>query len=704
MGELLPSTPLISLPVVVLDTETTGLDARKARVVQVGALRLAGGGIVDGERFETLIDPGLPIPPAATAVHGIADADVRDAPSFADAWPRLETYLGQSIVIGHTIGYDFTVIERELGRIGTAWSRPRSLDLRMLAQIAVPTLADYALEHVCQALDVEIHGRHTAMGDAKATAEAFLRLVPLLRQRNIRTLGEAYAAMGTLIEREAKTAATVAGATAVAPSPANAEDAFGTIARVDTTAYQHTVRTVMQSDLQWGTPQQTCLDAVRQMIDHRVSSLLIAGGDGHVGIVTERDLLRAISTDGPAALEQPIGTLQSKPIVTVSANAFLYRAIARMKRIGTRHLGVCDESGQIVGVVSARNLVDGRAQAAMVLGDEIRTATSASALAMAWSRLPALSLKLLAEGIEARTMTAIISEEIRLLTRRCAELSEQRMRDEGRGEPPLPFAVLLLGSAGRGESMLAPDQDNAIVYQGTVDDDGISWFRDFGRVMNELLDAAGIPLCKGGVMARNAEWCRSVDGWKAQIDHWLTRTSPQDLLNVDIFFDGLPVYGELTLGQEIWRYAYAQARSAPRFLNLLTEHARTPTNAFTFFGAIRHDDSGRLDLKMMALFPIVAAARVMSIRHGVEQRSTARRLDGVRKQDTYALSDVDAIDRGHELLLGAILDQQIADIAAGVPPSTRVKVSSLAGKKRAALKEAIGAASTAVELIGEGRI
>jgi CBS domain-containing protein len=701
---LLPSTPLISLPVVVLDTETTGLDARKARIVQIGALRLVGGQIVNGERYETLVDPGLPIPPETTQVHGISDADVRGAPRFADAWPRLEAYLGQSIVIGHTIGYDFAIIERELERIGSSWSRPRSLDLRLLAQVAVPTLADYALDHICQALDVEVRGRHTAMGDAEATAEAFLRLVPLLRQGNIRTLGEAYAAMGRLIEREAKVSATVTTMTTAAPLSANAEDIFGTIARVDTTAYQHTVRDVLRGELRWATPQQTCLEAVRQMIDHRVSSLLIAGDDNSVGIVTERDLLRAISADGVAALAAPVGLLQSKPVTSISANAFLYRAIARMKRIGTRHLGVLDESGRIVGVVSARDLVAGRAQAAMILGDEIRTATTASELAAAWSRLPSVALKLLAEGVEARTMTAIISEEIRLLTRRCAELAEQQMRDDGHGEPPVPFAVLLLGSAGRGESMLAPDQDNAIVYRGTVDDYGVSWFLAFGRAMNELLDAAGIPLCKGGVMAGNADWCRSVESWRTQIDQWLERTSSQDLLNVDIFFDAMPVYGDLPLGREIWRYAYERAREAPRFLNLLTEHAREPTNPFTFFGAIRHDDRGRLDLKKIALFPIVAAARVMSIRHAVEERSTVRRLDGVRGKEVYARSDIDLIDRGHEQLLRAVLNQQISDIAAGVSPSTRVEITSLSREERTALKQAIGAAATAAEVISEGRI
>ncbi|HRD76564.1 MAG TPA: 3'-5' exonuclease, partial [Hyphomicrobiaceae bacterium] len=74
------STPLVALDVVVLDTETTGLDAAAARIVQVGAVRMRAGAIVAGDTFDRLVNPGVPIPKATTAIHGLADEDVQDAP------------------------------------------------------------------------------------------------------------------------------------------------------------------------------------------------------------------------------------------------------------------------------------------------------------------------------------------------------------------------------------------------------------------------------------------------------------------------------------------------------------------------------------------------------------------------------------------------------------------------------------------------
>jgi DNA polymerase-3 subunit epsilon/CBS domain-containing protein len=127
--------------------------------------------------------------------------------------------------------------------------------------------------------------------------------------------------------------------------------------------------------------------------------------------------------------------------------------------------------------------------------------------------------------------------------------------------------VLVLGSAGRGESLLAADQDNAIVYAtgepGARED---QWFEALGIEIAAILDAAGVPFCKGGVMARNPQWRMSAGRWKATVESWVRRQRPKDLLNVDIFFDGVPVHGDLALGEAIWTYAYDTGRQNPAFI------------------------------------------------------------------------------------------------------------------------------------------
>src|SRR5690606_25551137 len=166
-----------------------------------------------------------------------------------------------------------------------------------------------------------------------------------------------------------------------------------------------------------------------------------------------------------------------------------------------------------------------------------------------------------AEEVDARTICQVISEEIRAMTRRAAVLAEQAMLASGRGEPPCGYAVLVLGSGGRGESLLVPDQDNALVFEtGEPGSDGDRWFAGLAAHMADILDAGGIPYCKGGVMASNDAWRGSAAVWRDRIERWVRLSRPQDLLNVDIFFDQMPVHGMPALGTALLDAAFAAGR------------------------------------------------------------------------------------------------------------------------------------------------
>lgn len=166
------ATPLIAIDAVVVDTETTGLDPADARIVELGAVRIQGGRILDGT-YSHLVRPGVPIPKASTAIHHIDDSKVAGAPAFAEIWPELRKLIDGSIVIGHTIGFDLAVLKRECQRAGHPFEQPRVLDTRLLAEIAEPALADYTIESLAVWLGVELTGRHSAAGDALVTARIF---------------------------------------------------------------------------------------------------------------------------------------------------------------------------------------------------------------------------------------------------------------------------------------------------------------------------------------------------------------------------------------------------------------------------------------------------------------------------------------------------------------------------------------------------
>ncbi|MFN3744493.1 MAG: DUF294 nucleotidyltransferase-like domain-containing protein [Hyphomicrobiaceae bacterium] len=694
-----PSTPLVALDAVAIDTETTGLDVKTARLIQFGAVRIRGGNVLRDECLSTLVDPGVDIPPQASKVNGITRQHLAGARDFAALAPTMEAFLGSAILIGHTISYDMAILRREYQLTGRTWKEPRTLDVRLLARLTSEAGPHDDLDSICSALGIEIEGRHTAIGDAVAAAQAFVALIPHLRRRGIRTLAEVQAAARARAEQEARN-----GGGLITVDLPPAADPTRTLIKVDSFPYRHRVRDVMRVPPLTAPGTTSLKEAMALLLEKGVSSVFVASPEHGIGIVTERDVLRAIATGGAAALARPLDEIATRPLHTVDQDAFVYRAIGRMDRLSIRHLGVVGPDGALVGALTTRNLLRHRATTAMMLGDQIESAADVATLAQAWAQLPSMARLLLEEEVDARLVSSVISSEICAIARRAASMAEQRLAAAGRGEPPVAYALMILGSAGRGESLLAADQDHAIVYaEGAPDGPEDRWFAALGEEISDILDAVGIHFCKGGVMSKNAAWRMSRARWIETVDRWVRRQRPEDLLNVDIFFDTVAVHGVIGLVENLLDHAYDVGRRTPSFIKLLSEHARGARVPLTLFRKLKTDGSGRIDLKMHGLFPLVAGTRVLAIKHGIRARATPERLQALVNSGHIGEREGAALIEAHRTILTAILAQQLKDTEEGVPLSSRVAPDRLSERTRSELTRAVTAVATITDLVAEGR-
>ncbi len=705
MADRVSATPLLALDAVVLDTETTSLEPAHARVVELAGIRLVSGRIDQNAPFHVLIDPGEPIPAISTSIHGIDAARIKNAPGFIAAWQDFVSFLGKDPVVGHTTAYDLAVLSHECERAGVPFHVPRTIDVRILSEIVEPDLAGFSLEKLAAWLNVDIENRHSALGDALTTARIFSALVPHLRENGIRTFAEAETACRELSEAIAvhHRAGWVESKQATARI-----DTERTLTRLDTYPYRHRVREVMSAPPLVIAPTASIEMVLHLLAEKKVSSVFVApqASDpdagpypaAKTGIVTERDMLRALHERGTAVVAAEVGSIASRPLASVPADDFVYSAIGRMDRLKIRHLGVVDETGLVIGALSARDLLRLRARDAVRLDDEIDEAKDVHELGRAWAKLPTVARGLLEEEIDARDIAAIVSRELGTLTRRAAILAENRMIEAGRGPVPVPYAVLVLGSAGRGESLLAMDQDNAIVFaEGDADGPEDRWFAALGTHLADLLHEVGIPYCKGGVMAKNAAFRGSAKLWRERIDDWINRSSPQDLLAVDIFFDFRAVHGDGALAESLWRDAYDLTKGQNGFVKLLAEAAGPIEPPIGFFGI--RTENGRVDLKRGGLYGIVSTARVLAIRYHVVEHSTRARLEGVKALKAGAERDLDALMEAHGVLLAAVLDQQLVDIAAGRPPSNAVEPRRMSRAEQERLKQALRSLTYADEMV-----
>lgn len=465
--------------------------------------------------------------------------------------------------------------------------------------------------------------------------------------------------------------------------------------RLDSFPYRHHAAELMTQPVVTIASTLPIADAARMMSERRISSLVIVDGDGRLhGILTERDVLRLAA--GHAALTGPVSSAMSSPVHAIEPDAPIYRVMARMARLVVRHLVVVDDHNRPVGILTAAGLLKQRAQIALTLGDEIAVAPDSASLRAGHDKLPGLVRALHREEVTASQISAVIAGITRDLTARAAELALAEMKSTGQGEPPAPWCLLVLGSAGRGESLLAPDQDNALIHEGGERDD--TWFATFAERLNRVLDEAGVPYCKGGVMARNAPWRHSLGAWCNLIDEWIARPQPAALLGVDIFYDFVGVLGDRRLAGALRQHAVRAAARSPTFLRLLAAASEEVPSATDLLGRLR-TQGGRIDLKLHGLFPIVAAARVAALAWGSSATSTDARLAEAAAKGALEEEAARSLVEARGVIVETILEQQLADIAAARTPDNRVDPGRLGRRAASRLRSALAVAARTPALL-----
>lgn len=157
------------MPYAIVDIETTG-GAGGGRVTEVAVLITDGAQVID--QWQTLVNPGIPVPYNISLLTGITDAMLTDAPSFPEIAENLKSLLDDAVFVAHSVAFDYGVLKAEFARCNLSLNVPRLCTVRLSRKI-IPGLPSYSLGRLCHSLNIEINDRHRAFGDAEATAKVF---------------------------------------------------------------------------------------------------------------------------------------------------------------------------------------------------------------------------------------------------------------------------------------------------------------------------------------------------------------------------------------------------------------------------------------------------------------------------------------------------------------------------------------------------
>jgi signal-transduction protein with cAMP-binding, CBS, and nucleotidyltransferase domain len=413
-------------------------------------------------------------------------------------------------------------------------------------------------------------------------------------------------------------------------------------------------------------------EAVNSMAQTGSSVAIVTDSLGSpAGILTEQDVVRRVAWR--ATPDQPVDAVMTAPIITVSTDDPLFNAMITMRRHRLSRVPVVDATGRLAGLLALHDVLFFLAGWFTSLIDQLMQNDGVDGLKRIKECQAELAKEFLQDGIAIAEVQAVLTEINFELHRRALMLAINALAGDGWGEPPVPFALIIMGSAGRGECLLAPDQDNGFIladYDDAAHARVDAYFMRLAERFVHVLDEIGFPLCRGNVMATNPVWRKRISEWRKQIASWLRKRTEAQLLLSDVLVDFRHVWGDHKLSRALRDHLMQALGKSPTFVKDLHSIEAEHGAALGWFGRLRserdeQDRPGMVNLKLRGSLPLVEAARLLSLRAGLPETSTLARLDSLLAKRAIHPEDHDNLKNAFELISWLQLRQQVEDFAAG---------------------------------------
>ena len=424
-------------------------------------------------------------------------------------------------------------------------------------------------------------------------------------------------------------------------------------------------------------PDDALVDVVRIMREKNISSVVVCENKLPSGIMTDRDLRNKVVASGVDPSAIAVRAIMNSPLAVIGENDLLYEALYQMSRQKIHRLAVIDGKGKLSGIITDSDIIRLQSHSPHQLVLDIEKAGNLDELKEVFSRIQSLVLHLSGSGTSPRNMVRMIAHlNDQILLRLIGLLTEDRFADL-----PKRFAVVVLGSEGRGEQTLLTDQDNAIVYGDELAADEIARIEEFSQVLIDSLVAIGIPPCPGGIMANNNEWRRSLGKWQEQLDRWLQAPTPSNVLSCGTFVDIRTIFGDPSFEHELKTQVYKYVQRDKLFLMRMVENTLRFAPPIGWFGKIKGekdgDHSGMLEIKKAGIFAISEGVKALAIQAGKLKGSTHQRLEALVKDKVLSRKVAENIAESFDFLVLMRLRGQVEAVREGRKPDNYIPLERL---------------------------
>jgi CBS domain-containing protein len=425
------------------------------------------------------------------------------------------------------------------------------------------------------------------------------------------------------------------------------------------------------------------------MTQNEASAILVRDG-ANLFILTDA-ALRARVLAADLSPENPVSRVVTRA-VTVGPDRLAVDAVIDMLDAGADHLVVVDPLRDVLGVLSASDLMGVETRSPFALRHAILRATDEDELVAAAQNLRGLFVALLDAGLVSVDVGRVLSLQFDTFTIRLLDLAF-----EAHGPAPVPWAWLAFGSAARREFTLGSDQENALAYADANGDAEIDrYFERIATDVNRGLERCGFPPDPNDVVSSSALWRMSASNWAQVFRDCLESPDRSHLIRANVSFDFRAVAGGLEVTPALVGIL-RDAKNHPDFLRRLARSATDFKPPLGFRGALP-DKS--FDLKKGGVIPIANLARFHALANGITISNTRDRLVAAQELGALEAETAAALREAFEIVSRIRLDHHAACIEAGRDPDNVIDPKDLSPLTRVHLREAFRAVAAAQKQLG----
>ncbi|WP_455206671.1 putative nucleotidyltransferase substrate binding domain-containing protein [Kaarinaea lacus] len=457
------------------------------------------------------------------------------------------------------------------------------------------------------------------------------------------------------------------------------------------------VRSAMKSPMSTCRGELSLREAFTLMQQRRIGSLGVLDESGNlVGILTCSGLSEALAING-ADREESVMRAACQTPFTIDADDPLWEAEETLHANGVKYLVVI-QNNQHVGVISESDILKTLIAHKSTYTDRAKRARSINELQYSYKSLHKAAREIWDTNRLASRAVRLLSGIHLAIQKRCVQLTLEEMEAEQYGVSPRSYALLIMGSGGRHEMLLNPDQDNGLLIAddgGPLSSDEQQWFEQFADRLNMNLDRVGYILCPGKIMANNPMFRKTLSQWKAQIAHLIQHPNEKGARWSNIVFDFETLYGDEQLTHQLRSYLLEQVRRNNKLLGFMVEDDAEGSPPLGFFNRLlttgQGEYEGTIDIKRNGIRLIADAARIYALSAGITSSNTVDRLQGLVRQGVLSSDLVDSSLVAYEELLNVLLEHQIVQRDAGKEPNKYINPENLSAPERSALRAAMRA-------------